>query len=478
MYASGQSGNIAQIFRMMERVTSGGRVHAALMLRRMRAIVRMANERKRRRPYSDAPARGRNGDVFATITKATKRAHCDKADECAVCCGDFVDPMQTGCGHVFCGDCIKDMWSFNMRLCPLCNRAMTKFYAPPLYRDSVVEKPAPKPKPAEKPKPKPATGDDDFGVDNESMERKKFIGMLNPAAGDVPGVLTMRGKMGAFRKAYTKWSEDFTPQKQAIMFIQNDAASRAYSAAMRGLNALSVVGSAGLLGNNRAASLHDIERFKRGEINVLMVSPRYCTGFDLANATEVWILGLTLEICHAVQAIGRVYRYSQKADAVHIRVFLNEGTFGHYMWDNRHMGRFAMTRTTMLHYRIWYHSKMVPVDRNGTGLMDQTICTIETLLQKPLSECIYITFRCTQVLVDFKLVLDVKSKRVRVYGESGRIVQFSNPITFQDVRHNRRARGQSLCTVDKVRALLRKAKVSDEHIKMMSQIEAARESVV
>lgn len=487
MYDSGRSDNIAQIFRMMERVTSGGRVHAELMLRRMRNIVRLAKTRKRERPEHDAPARARGGDVFETIKRATKHAHCDKSDECAVCCGDFDEPMQTNCGHVFCGACVRDVWDFGMRACPMCNRAMNKFYAPPLFRGEQLERAKPKAKPMEEAKPKPAEADDAFGVDNEQMDRKQFIGMLNPAAGDVPGVLTMRGKMNAFREAYAAWSgEGFTPQKQAIMFIQNDAAARSYAAVMREVSARASVGAAGLLGHNRAASLADIERFKRGELNVLMVSPRYCAGFDLANATEVWILGLTLEICQAVQAVGRVYRYSQAAAAVHIRVFLNPGTFGHYMWDNRHLGKFNMTRTTMLHYRIWHHLKMVPVARDAWrapvgyvhDLMDQVICTAETLLGKPLSECIYITWRASLVLVDFKLLLDVKNSTVRVYGDTGRLVQFSNPVTFDDVRFNRLFRSERVHAADKVRALLAKAKVSDEHLKMMSQIEKARGGVV
>ena len=490
MYESDRSDNIAQIFRMMERVTSGGRVHAELMLRRMRAIVRLAKSRKRERPAHDAPARQRNGDVFATVVAATKRAHCDRADECAVCCGDFDEPMQTNCGHVFCGACLKDMWDFNMRLCPMCNRAMNKFYAPPLFRDTVVEKPKPKPAPEPAPAPaKPAAaaaaGDGPGGVDDERMDRKQFIGMLNPAAGDVPGVLTMRGKMNAFREAYVEWSKDFAPQKQAIMFIQNDAAARAYAAAMREVNPRSSVGSAGLLGHNRAASLADIDRFKRGELNVLMVSPRYCTGFDLANATEVWILGLTLEICQAVQAVGRVYRYSQTAAAVHIRVFLNPGTFGHYMWANRHVGKFSMTRTTMLHYRIWYHNEMVPVSRDAwracrdvPDMVDRVICVAETLLRKPLGECIYVTWRGTQVLVDFKLVLDVKKGIARVYGDNGRIIQFTRQITFRQIQFNARLPNERVNAADKLRALLAKAKVSEEHVKMMSQIEKARSSVV
>ncbi|KAJ1530635.1 hypothetical protein ONE63_005509 [Megalurothrips usitatus] len=53
-------------------------------------------------------------------------------DTCSICIGQFRFPLETNCGHVFCGPCISALTSHQFGLrgvrCPLCRQSVSIFY--------------------------------------------------------------------------------------------------------------------------------------------------------------------------------------------------------------------------------------------------------------------------------------------------------------------------------------------------------------
>lgn len=65
----------------------------------------------------------------------SRRIH---ADECCICLENVKHETQASCGHVFCGDCIVELWNRNRNeavLCPLCRNPITILF--PNFREQV-----------------------------------------------------------------------------------------------------------------------------------------------------------------------------------------------------------------------------------------------------------------------------------------------------------------------------------------------------
>lgn len=480
----GDSTGLSQLFRIVEGVTNGGRVHSELLLNRLRKLVNDRKNRKRRRNYMECAGRDPPKTEMFSTKKAASRGYAAKDDMCPVCSVEgFDNPVQTNCGHIYCKECVEAMFEMNIRPCPMCTKIM-KTFTSPWFSDEVrvVDK--------KKKKKKATTKVIDLitGVAAEDGEEKKQVdpgsvyGMLNPKAGDHKGVLTMNGKTNAFRSRFKTWSKNYAPGRRAVMFVQKGLAYETYTNVIREENPDITLSIAGLGGRDRKTSLDNINRFKLGETDILMLSPAYCTGFDLAEGTsEVWIMGLTLKVCEAVQAIGRVYRYSQTADAVYVRVFMNPGTFGHFMWENRRIGRFPLTRSTLLWFLIWQraHNVPLPCDEEMAGYLhintlpraiDSMRYIVRKVLHKDFKDCNFITYQSDKVIVDFRLVFTVWNKRISSHGRvayydnTGHIKEHMNMANANNFEDNQADDVAPKKYIDTLRTYLEssKSKVSDD----------------
>lgn len=400
----------SRFFRILERCTGGGRIHADLMIRVLRHVVAQQRERKRRRDEVVQPHRSNltSGDIVGDKQAATDRAKCERGDSCAVCTGQYEEPVQVQCGHVYCTVCINAAFQAGLTDCPLCRYPMKTVYTPWFSDDPDQEK-----KEVDEEQPADVTTDTTTPKSVEDGDAAEFRrGILDPQNyDDADGVMTMRGKMDAFTKRMREWSDKRDKGRdRLIIFVQYTSAAVQYRELIRRIDPSLVVSSAGLFGCNRVESVCNITAFKNGEADVLFMSPAYCTGHDLSVASELWIVGVTMKVCQSVQAMGRIYRLSQSAPQVRVLVFINPGTFGHYMWDHRYFGRIPSTKRTLRHFQIWRTKNKFDEILNG-DLQDYDVSVhnmfadLQQILQKHPRDMETVLIGYDTVLVDFKVTV-------------------------------------------------------------------------
>jgi superfamily II DNA or RNA helicase len=346
--------SITRFFRILERLGEGGFVHKQLTLRMLRYVLTGTPEKRaagghRIGAAAAAAAAAEAGD--GKLAEAKQHAYNDKDDECVVCLCDFDNPVQLQCRHVLCGSCFSSVRSLPESACPQCRTAIRPPFFKPRWPDSSsLEAHAGAP-----PVPVSISLDDPEEAYGMVLAGSSATNAQDPA--HASQFINMQGKLIAINRQLDTWIAEHN-DKQLVIFMKANAPSILLADAIRarGLRVL----TAGVCDSNRATSVKNIQRFRQGAADVLLVSTKYCEGFDLFSAKEVWFVNTNMSSTKMEQAQGRATRVSQMHGKVTVRVFVYKNFFDELLWDHRKVLSKHMERVTYLHLLYLYVCRTMP----------------------------------------------------------------------------------------------------------------------
>lgn len=335
--------NVVRLVRLLERMGAGGYMHRKLTLR----IIEKAFFVPQRHSWGSSSSSSDSGGIVATKV-ATKKAFCGANDECAVCTCPYVKPLQLKCGHVVCTDCLTSMMEMNMRQCPYCRAVISAPYFMPKWSSDAKKAEEEEEKKRADPPEEDEEDDQPFvntvekqmakAAEAEHVDQAAYKQALRgvrslDALGKPEDFIQLQGKNIAMAKRLDKFKEDYKDDAQLVIFMKEDSASNSYHKTLteKGFTVL----CAGVMGNRRKVSVANIEKFRQGEARVLLISNKYCAGFDLFMAKETWLLNTDIVSATMAQSEGRITRVGQKYAEVIIRVFMFRNTFDNFLWKFR-----------------------------------------------------------------------------------------------------------------------------------------------
>uniref|UniRef100_A0A6C0CK78 RING-type domain-containing protein n=1 Tax=viral metagenome TaxID=1070528 RepID=A0A6C0CK78_9ZZZZ len=271
-----------RFFRILERLGAGGYVHKELILRILKGL--------------DRPV------VVLHRPDAKEQAFAAATDDCPICLCVYTDPVQLSCRHVLCRICLDSMNELDMARCPQCRHSPIT----PYYNPSFASKRQPS---------------------SEQKYTQTVIGKVDANSGDY---LHLSGKMDEFKRQLEEFKASRAPTDQLVVFSKYEPSAVEYARMIDACGFRLLVG--GFLGIMKAESLQNIENFRQGKCDVLLLSNKYSVGFDLFMAKAVWMTNVDLSIATMEQSLGRITRVSQKNSEITVRVFLYENLFDHWVW--------------------------------------------------------------------------------------------------------------------------------------------------
>jgi SNF2-related domain/RING-type zinc-finger/Helicase conserved C-terminal domain len=340
----GRVHNYTRLCRLLERLCVGGYVHRELFLRLLKRAINGP-------PYVNMYQRQQPTKKFV-ITRTEQAAECSFAmstDECPICLCGFNVPVQLKCRHVFCNECLEEMIEFmqGAKHCPSCRE---EFKAPtylPKWPDvkqvaNVVEE---EPVVAKKSYVSAASSSSAVGTLDADMKSGElgtdvYRRLLTSASANEIAALGkedefvhLQGKNIEVFKEIELWTARREPGEQIVMFVKRRLPSDSFFDELKRHNLTSTC--AGVQGVTRKVSVANIQAFREGKHDILLISTRYSDGFDLGNAKELWMLNTDISTAKMEQSIGRITRTMQKYDSITIRVFVYRNMIDEFLWDFR-----------------------------------------------------------------------------------------------------------------------------------------------
>ena len=330
--------NLHRFFRIMERLGAGGYIHRRLVL----AVLRQLFQQQQQGGEKNEEAR----------TPAPRTAYMAAGDDCTICLCPFTDPVQLACGHVFCALCAQVMVTAKAA-CAWCRQPHVSFHTPHWPGTEAAAAAA--------------------VVDVELVVPYREVRQGSSLAQSAEEWVFLGGKAAAVEAAVTAWVQRAPPTEQIVIFFKEGAT------AVMALTALDrhhlPTLQAGTPRVGRSESLAAIERFRQGEGRVLLLHVRYCEGFDLFQAREVWLLNTDIKVSRMDQSMGRVQRLVQAHPKVTVRIFVYPRAFDEFIWDHR--DRFqASNPYRWSHILQFYHFSQ----RHHAGTRAHTVTEIVKLL--------------------------------------------------------------------------------------------------
>jgi len=354
--------NLYRFFTLLERVCAGGHLHRDLVLKVLERWL--FNHHHLSSSSSNCPDGPR--------TVATKTAFSGPKDECPLCLCPFANPVQAPCGHVYCEMCVRALIDIGRGTCPMRCGGSVQPYQVPRWP------PGPSPSGAPPP-PEPSTGvgtkrrhpgsasvewarcarrraDDAGGFVSRSDNVKLHEGLTASAAASPEWregeIIDMQGKHRAVSLQLDTWVAERQQGAHIVMFMKAQLPAQRYFETIRS-NGLSVL-CAGLMGVGKRDSMANVEKFKQGESDVLLISNRYCSGLDLFIASEVWLLNADLSAPKMEQSHGRITRVAQAHHTVTVRVFVYPRMLDEFLWEFRQTlrgrTRYGKSQLYLMHY--------------------------------------------------------------------------------------------------------------------------------
>ena len=300
---------IQRVFRILERVSAGGRVNAKLMYR----IIERCLTKKRNRTESYLH------DPVQTQSKGFMKA----TDECTVCMERFSEPLQLRCGHVFCKICILAMVDLKMNKCAVCRATwdfpmVTYFPAWAQLTDTCPQ------------------------VDSAETSLKEYYSILE-GDDDVESedTVELTGKYKAFEQQLQIFISNKTPDQKLVIYTKRHRPAKMYLDKLRSTHLSMLV--AGVEGVTKSQSVANIETFKHGKHDVLFMNIKYSNGFDLPLVSHLWIMDYDLNLAKMEQCRGRCVRLGQKHPNINIAVFLYKNSFDDFLYHNQDVGTITCT---------------------------------------------------------------------------------------------------------------------------------------
>lgn len=334
--------NVPKIFRILERLAAGGLLYRKLL---MRIIENSMNRHWMARRWSS---------LTVDESKAPRPSFCSATDLCPICLevfGGRRSLVQTACGHVYCEVCLGSMLDLNITKCAnACGPLHPPFYRPRWVGD-VDAVPLLSRKRALP---------EEYEALQREMEQKGFVSRDNfnfllrgvsegvvPVGFDRGEFVNMQGKLSAIQEDLVVWSQNRSVGEQLVLYTKEQVPSLAVARLVTdiGLRVL----CAGVMGCRKRESVSNIEAFRRGEGDVLLISNRYSDGFDLFMVKNLWMLNADLNAHKMQQSEGRIKRVGQIHKEVYVRIYVYPNTFDHFLSEckenfqqpgRRHLVRF------------------------------------------------------------------------------------------------------------------------------------------
>jgi superfamily II DNA or RNA helicase len=299
LVTSGSTIMVRRVFRILERVSAGGRVNGQLMLK----VIQRCLMKKRSRTDSAIC-----NPIFTTVPGFMK-----STDQCTVCLEGFLQPLQLQCGHVYCKECLLSMIDLDMSKCAICR---TKWEFPiKTYLPSWSQEPQ---------------------TLEHVLNLKEYYQLLEGHDTNTENTIELKGKYLSFQEQLNLWISNRTTKHKLVIYVKRKKPAQIYLAELRKTN-LSIL-TAGVEGMCKFDSVQNIEQFRKGKHDVLLVNIKYSNGFDLPIASNLWIMDYDLEMAKMEQCRGRCIRLGQQHLEIEILVFLYQNTFDDFLYHYQHVG--------------------------------------------------------------------------------------------------------------------------------------------
>ena len=312
-------------------------------------------------------------------TVAVKNAFGKASDECCICLGVYTDPVQLKCNHVLCMTCLESLVALSRSRCPHCRD--------PFNNPLVVHRPYFSGQKREETgnihtvAPAIDNSGDESKIDSLMHDKKAFAKVL---VGTVASCSTP--KMVAFRAYLHNYMSEKKVTDRLVVFVKRNATAVSYSEIITDLG-LSFR-TAGACSTARKQSVLNIEEFRGGKIDVLMLNFKYAAGFDLVNASHLLVMDFDLSVASLTQAQGRVTRVGQKNTVVKLTVCLMRGCLDEFLYR-----RSIVSSKPVLNFRQDIIAELEFVcTRHCTG--------------SPAAKMVKVIERCMESIVEMPLIIE------------------------------------------------------------------------
>ena len=330
---------VRTIIRNLERVSAGGQVNEDLVLQ---VITRLINRYTSSSGYRSQQHQHVTLMINPTVFKAASRLFTAKSDGCVVCICTFENPLALSCGHVICQLCFESLISLfpTCIKCPHCRAKIAVSSNGQVYTakarwlvttDYTSVSSSSLSTPSEEMI--------EHLITNQNAMRHMLNGdarHTNEASTDVTVLKS--------NKLIEILDVDFMPalvdQKNAklVVFVNRDVPAANYRNLLQNEPYNLTVTTAGVFHVDKKMSVSNIQKFRRGEVDVLMLNFRYATGFDLCNASHLVLMDFDTRANTLVRASSRVTRIGQVHTKVVIYTLLLRGCLDAFVYINNNNG--------------------------------------------------------------------------------------------------------------------------------------------
>lgn len=347
-------GSVRKITRIYERICAGGRVDGELL---MAVLQKMLSNRSV------------ENSLFITEEVCKTKCFSASHDECPICLCNFDKPLQLECGHCLCSVCTFALFSLFRKQCPQCRKELSqpiKLHRPVWYRKRT------------------RSDDDDDDDDGDDREQKgqdcssgnDFQNRVSTIVHSANRVyheflkggenlpLELTAKKEGFKKYMENYMQHKRPDSRLVIFSKRDVPLANYLQLMKETTDLKVL-CAGSFKTGRSDSMQNIEKFRKGEVDVLVCNFRYCTGFDLVNASHILVTDFDISVASLVQAFGRANRIGQRNSKIYIDTLLIENGFDHYLYEDiqKFHGKINTNNIAQVEYFVTHQFPETPMGR-------------------------------------------------------------------------------------------------------------------
>jgi superfamily II DNA or RNA helicase len=339
---------VRTIIRNLERVSAGGQVNEELILQVIKRLINRTSGPRNARMHQRQIILLK---IDPAAFKAAPRLFTAKADGCVVCLCAFENPLELSCGHVICTLCFESLISLSTThiKCPHCRAAIEIASNGNVYTANarwMLPLPALIAEPAVQMSSSSSISSDadvDHLIDNQHAMRRMLTGDVcnsNAATTDVTNLKS--------HKLVDILVEDFMPARvdhqsaKLVIFVHRDVPAAHYRSLLQSSPYNLTVTTAGVFKTDRKTSVANIQAFRSGMFDVLMLNFRYATGFDFCNASHLVLMDFDTRATSLVQASGRVTRIGQIHNKVVIYTIMLRGCLDAFVYTNSGNGDINM----------------------------------------------------------------------------------------------------------------------------------------
>jgi len=351
------SAKLHRVFRILERISAGGCINASLMLQVIDRCIATKRHRTDGSIIDPVPTR------LPSFMKQT--------DVCTVCLDEFSEPYQLKCGHVFCRICILAMIDLKYTKCAVCRdkwQFPVQLFIPSWSKATNVP------------------GD---------LNRHSYTKLLEGGVEKTGKTIMLNGKLTAFRKEVIEFHTYKKQNDHIVIYTKYTQTAASYIDELKQHNVSFVVAG---FEQSKSVSIQNIEEFKKGNIDILLISTNYSTGLDFPMTSQLWIMDCDIDTNKTNHCKGRITRLNQLHSNITIKTFLYKNSFDDFLYLNQNLGSVPCSLSTCIllgyHYfkdnidsvygKTYYLGKLVfgdimfDIDTSGKGLIINNQIVVNT----------------------------------------------------------------------------------------------------